>query len=176
MGLATEELPRTLSLTESLPDSVSSALSSIAIREKFRAGTRLFREGTTHPGFSVLISGHVVLEMHVPGRGDVRILSLGTGDILAWSALLAEARMTCTAVAVSDVELLTFRGPDLKSLCEADHEVGYHIMSRVAKSLSQRLLATRLQLLDLFAVQSPVINPAPRARQAATTAAAEERP
>ena len=39
----------------------------------------------------------------------------------------------------------------LLSLCEQDAEFGQHVMRWMAQSLSNRLVATRLQLLDLFA-------------------------
>ncbi len=159
MSHSADELLGSLSFTNSLPELVRRQLGAISFVEHAPPGTVLFREGRTHEGFSIVVAGHVALEMHVPGRGDLRILSLGTGDILAWSALLAHGRMTCSALAVSEVQLLTFRGPELRRLCETSHEVGYHLMQRVAAALSQRLLATRLQLLDLFATQPPPVDP-----------------
>lgn len=162
MPLAVEEALRSLTFSASLPDTVLEQLCALATIEMAVAGAVLFREGSVHDGFSIVVDGHVGLEMNVPGRGDVRILSLGTGDVLAWSALLAHGRMTASAVAVSNVQLLTFRGGELLQLCESNHEVGFHLMQRVATALSRRLLATRLQLLDLFAAQPPPINPAPR--------------
>jgi len=162
MTLSVEETLRSLSLSEALPDAVIAQLAALASIEQFGPGATLFREGTVHHAFSVIISGHVGLEMHLPARGDVRILSLGTGDILAWSALLGNGRMTASATAMGNVELLTFRGDDLRGLCQSNHEVGFHVMSRVATALSRRLLATRLQLLDLYSTQKPQIDPVPR--------------
>ena len=42
-------------------------------------------------------------------------------------------------------------------LCAANHEFGFHLMQRLASSLSKRLVATRLQLLDLFAETPPTV-------------------
>jgi CRP/FNR family transcriptional regulator, cyclic AMP receptor protein len=53
-------------------------------------------------------------------------------------------------VALTDVKLCSIRGQKLRDLCAADQEVGYHFMRETARSLGKRLLATRLQLLDLF--------------------------
>jgi CRP-like cAMP-binding protein len=89
--------------------------------------------------------------MSVPARGRVAVLSLGPGDVLAWSALLGGGRMTATARAVGPVTTLAFDAAALLALCESDHEVGYHLMRHLSAALSRRLVATRLQLLDLFA-------------------------
>lgn len=161
--LTVDETLRSLAFLESLPEQVMTQLAAISSLEQTSTGTTLFREGAAHEGFSVIVEGHVSLLMNIPGRGDIRILSLGVGDILAWSALLAHGRMTATAVAITDVQLLTFRGEELRRLCETNHEVGYHLMNRVATALSRRLLATRLQLLDLFATQHPPIDSEPKA-------------
>ncbi|MBX3444577.1 MAG: cyclic nucleotide-binding domain-containing protein [Planctomyces sp.] len=163
MAMTVDETLRALSFTASLPEPVIRGLAEVCAMRVAPAGTTLFREGETHDEFSIIADGHVSLRMNVPARGDLPILSLSTGDILAWSALLAHGRMTSSAQAVSDVQLLTFQGPELRRLCEADHEVGFHLMSRVASALSRRLLATRLQLLDLFASQPPPVDPAKRA-------------
>ncbi len=58
--------------------------------------------------------------------------------------------MTTTAIAQDAVQLIEMSGPDLAEACETDHEVGYQLMKRLAAALSLRLLATRMQLLDLF--------------------------
>lgn len=162
MTLSVDETLRSLAFAESLPESVITQLASLSSIEAIAAGTTLFREATVHHAFSIVVDGHVSLEMDVPGRGNLRILSLSTGDILAWSAILGHGRMTATAVAVTDVQLLAFHGEELRRMCEANHEVGFHLMSRVATALSRRLLATRLQLLDLFATQNPVVDPLPK--------------
>jgi CRP-like cAMP-binding protein len=65
--------------------------------------------------------------------------------------------MTCTAVTLDNVEAVVVTGAKLLELCEQDHEFGYHLMRRMATALSRRLLATRLQLLDLFADTPPAI-------------------
>lgn len=162
MTLSVHETLRSLAFAESLPETVLDQLAIAASVEAAPSGSTLFREGSIHDEFSIVVDGHVSLEMNVPGRGNLWILSLSTGDILAWSALLSRGRMTASAVAMTDVQLLTFRGGELRSLCETNHEVGFHLMGRVATALSRRLLATRLQLLDLYAAQAPPINPKPR--------------
>lgn len=143
-----DELHFTASL--SLSPSTLDQLAAASVVQQFPAGTVLFREGTENHRLYVLVYGSVALDMHVLGRGDVRILSLGPGDVLAWSALIGEGRMTATALALADTQVIATSAQKLRELCEADHEFGFHLMRGMATALSKRLLATRLQLLDLF--------------------------
>ena len=143
-----------LGFVADLPDRVVEELANVSALVDFPAGSMLFHEGTENHFLYIVRSGHVGLDMYVPGRGRVRILSIGPGEMLAWSALLGDGRMTVSATAVDDIQAVAVAAPKLRELCEIDHEVGFQVMSRMAKSLAQRLLATRLQLLDLFAEPS----------------------
>lgn len=142
-------------LATELRDQQIEALARIAHWKSCPSGTVLFREGDRHDGFYWVHKGHIGLEMCITGRGCNRILSIGPGEILAWSSLVGDGRMTATAIAQDDVELIEVSGAELKSICDADHEFGYYLMRRLASVLSQRLLATRLQLLDLFHADAP---------------------
>ncbi len=113
-------------------------------------GQLLFREGADNPNVYLMLRGRVDLSMTIPGRGAIRILTVGSGDLVAWSAVLGDGKMTCSAQVQEDSELLALSGPQLKELMEQDHELGFEFMRVVAVSLSKRLVATRLQLLDLF--------------------------
>ncbi len=140
-----------------IPGPLIARLESLAQMRVFQPGAVLFVEGNSHPDFHVVASGHVRLDMLVPRRGRVPILTVGPGDVLAWSALVGNSIMTSTAVALEAVKTVALPGDQLRQLCEAEHEVGYHIMRQLASALSRRLLATRLQLLDLFGEHVPAL-------------------
>lgn len=134
-----------------LPAAMLERLAAIARVVEWKEGTLVFREGDHRDDLYILGSGHVALEMNVPGRGSTRILTVGSHELLAWSALLGDGCMTTSAIAVEPTVAIAISGHELRQLCQADHEIGYHVMGQVASALSHRLLATRLQLLDLFA-------------------------
>jgi CRP-like cAMP-binding protein len=117
----------------------------------YPADTLLFREGAQNDQLMIIAVGRVALDMQVPGRGEVRIMSLGPGDVVAWSALLGGGRMTTSAVALEDTQVVAIRAVDALALCQSDPAFGYHLMRTLALALANRLVATRLQLLDLFA-------------------------
>lgn len=138
----------------SLPRDVALRLSTLASNVRFPAGCEIFREGSENRTLFVLHRGWVALEMFVPRRGRVRILTLGPGEMLNWSAVVGSGQMTATAIAVTDVEAIAIPSDRLANCCDEDREFGYHVMRRLAESLAQRLLATRLQLLDVFLEES----------------------
>ena len=149
----------TLDQTEFLRDIPVSLVPQIVALGRevdYAPGTVLFSEGEVHSDFQVILRGHVRLEMAVPQRGRVSILTAGPGDVLAWSALLAQGKMTATGIALESVQTACFDGQALHDLCEQQPELGYHLMKQLAAAISRRLLATRLQLLDLFHAHEPV--------------------
>ena len=133
-----------------LPQQTLMQLQAIAELRTFAAGEVIFRENTDCDNVFLLASGQVALDMHVEGRGQVRILTIGSGELLGWSPLFSAGPMTATATALEATCALSLSGARLRELCETDHELGFRIMRQVAVALSQRLVATRLQLLDLF--------------------------
>lgn len=146
-------------LSSRTPPLVVERLASLCTTLQVPAGVCLFTEGARDSRFSIVAEGQVDLKMNVPGRGDVRILSLGCGDMLGWSALVGGGRMTASATASRETTLLVADGGQLRAACLADHEFGFYIMEHLAVALARRLLATRLQLLDLFA-ENPADVPA----------------
>ncbi len=76
----------------------------------FPHDTLLFKEGEDHGRIYVIWRGGVVLDMHVPGRGQVRILSLGPGDLLGCSPMCGETRMTARATTHADTVALVDSG------------------------------------------------------------------
>lgn len=139
-----------LAFLSELPPQVVSRLLPLFQLARYRAGACIFREGESDDRVFVVVAGQIALEMHVPEHGRRCILSLGPGDLLGWSPLLEGPAMTATAVALQESEVLVARGDAVRELCWTDCEVGYAFMRQVAKALSKRLIATRLQLLDLF--------------------------
>lgn len=135
------------------PD-VTQSLAEGARWKRCPAGTVLFCEGERSDAFYILHCGHVTLDMRLPARGCTQLLTLGPGEIVAWSALVGDGRMTATATAADEVELIELSGSELLKRCDADPQFGYHLMRRLAAALARRLLATRLQMLDLFAVDA----------------------
>ena len=139
-----------LHFTAELPPEVLNSLAEHSSLKQISAGEVVFREGMNNHNLFLVRNGRFVLEMNVPGRGGVQILTLGPGEMLGWSALIHQGKMTASAVALENAELVVIPSEKLQAICETNHKFGYHLMRQMADALSKRLIATRLQLLDLF--------------------------
>ena len=117
----------------------------------------IFPEGAIADSVYLVVSGNVSLEICAPGVGCKRILTVGPGEILGWSGLLEESRLTATARAMEPTQLVRIDSTQLLTLCEHNLRFGYELMRRAMLALAKRLSATRMQLLDVFGSQFPTV-------------------
>jgi CRP-like cAMP-binding protein len=87
--------------------------------------------------------------------GCKRVLTIGPGELLGWSALLEQTRMTATARTLEITRVVEIDAAPLLMVCESDLEFGYEIMRRTMLALAKRLSATRMQLLDVYGAHLP---------------------
>jgi CRP/FNR family transcriptional regulator, cyclic AMP receptor protein len=114
------------------------------------AGMRLMKEGDPADRFFLIRHGTVALEIDSAGRGPLVIQTLQDGEVVGWSWLFAPYRWAMDGRAVTECALVTFDASCLRGKVEADHELGYQLMSRFAANIVDRLQATRLQLIDVY--------------------------
>lgn len=148
-------LLRRTRFVEGLSPEIIRSLAGTAKVLELPAGTVLFTEGSHQDLIYVVVEGNVAIEMQVPRRGRVRLLTVGPGDLVGWSGLVSDGIMTSTAVVTEDAVLLALSSRQLLDVIRNDHEFGYLLMSRTAAAIASRLLATRLQLLDLYSETEP---------------------
>lgn len=142
-----------------LSQSQLDALAGIATLHEIEENEYLFREGDREDYLYVLLEGQVVLEVEVPTRGLVPIYRAESLDIIGWSSMTPIVRQRTASVrATQTCLLLGLNSKLLEQLCEEDHELGYTIMRRVANVVANRLLTTRLCLLELIAQTEPQDN------------------
>ena len=139
-----------------LTDAQLVALSEDAITETFTAGQRLFDEGGIADMFWLIEHGSIALDMRVPGRGDQIVETLGPGTVLGWSWLHPPYRWHFGAVARLATTAIAFDAASVRRRCDADPAFGYAMLRSFTPVITERLQATRLRLLDLYAAPSQV--------------------
>jgi CRP-like cAMP-binding protein len=120
---------------------------------RFHPGTYIFKEGEEANEFYLIRSGRVALEVFAPQHKPVVIETLEEGDILGWSWLLPPYLWKFHAHAVQDTRAIALDGKCLRTKCEQNHDLGYEVLKRFAQIMERRLEATRLQILDVYAVR-----------------------
>jgi CRP-like cAMP-binding protein len=123
------------------------ALAEVASDVTFLPKQRLFEDGGGATRFWLLQSGHVALDLHVPGQGRMKIDTIGMGELLGWSWLFPPYRWAFGAVAASPVEAFEFDGRMVRAQCASDPVLGYELTQRLAHVVAKRLQATRVRLI-----------------------------
>jgi CRP-like cAMP-binding protein len=150
---------RDASFLQELSDAHVEKLAELARLREFAPQAIIFREGDPPQSVYVVDAGRVGLEICAPGIGCRRILTAASGDLLGWSPVLEQSRLTATARALEPTRCFEFKAGQILAACEHDPEFGYAFMRRVALEMAKRLNATRMQLMDVFGGQLPAAAP-----------------
>lgn len=125
-------------------------LAALAFEVTFEPEQIIFREADPSSFFYLILEGAIALEIAAPAR-LVRIQTIGAGEELGWSSLLSRVNKQFQARSLEPVRALAFDGPRLIMACESDYEFGYFLLRRILGTVTERLQATRLQMLDVYA-------------------------
>jgi CRP-like cAMP-binding protein len=137
-------------LIDDLPPDVREHLLPHVTRAVFAPGDVILREGLATPFLAVVVHGHVALRILVPERGPITILTAEPGDLIGWSAVVPPYRSTSTAIAVEPTELAVVEAETLRRLLGEDVGLAAGLLPFLLATVSRRLSASWLQLLDLF--------------------------
>ena len=124
-------------------------LHDCAMVVNFQPGELIFSASDPATRFYLIHQGKVALESYAKDRGTTLIQTVGPGDVLGWSWLFPPYYWQFDARAMEPVKAVFIYGTPLREECEADHDLGYELIKRMAAVMMQRLQATRRQLLNL---------------------------
>jgi CRP/FNR family cyclic AMP-dependent transcriptional regulator len=133
------------------PDEVA-LLAGTAAVVSLPAGHRLFEEGAPAEKWWLLTAGQVALDLHVPGRRRLIVETLGGGDVIGFSWLSPPHQWQFGAQTLQPTTAFELDGPAVQALCDLHPGLGYQLSLRMLAAAVQRLQATRIRLLDLYAV------------------------
>jgi CRP/FNR family transcriptional regulator, cyclic AMP receptor protein len=119
-----------------------------AEEKAFGAGEIVFREGQPANRFYLIQEGRLTLETHVPGRGDIEIVSAGPGQVLGWSWLVPPYVWHFQARALEPAKAMVLNGGHLLVASEQDHYLGYELMKNISKLILDVLLVAHQRWLD----------------------------
>ncbi len=144
-----------LPIFSDLTDQHVGVIAGISSIQLFQDNQEIYHEGDPRDFLYIVLEGRIALEIHIPNRGRLRILTVEPQEVMGWSSISEVAsKRTVTAHAVSGGKLLAIDAAKLHQACEKDPVLGYAVMHHVANVIAGRLLATRMQLLDMFSQPS----------------------
>lgn len=124
-------------------------LAGIARVLEVAEGEALLRADHACPFLGIVIDGRISLRSSLPGRPDATLMTLDPGDTFGWSAVLP-SDATSTAVASSPARVLVMDRAPLREALAADTGLAAIVYLYLLRVVAERLVATRLQLLDLY--------------------------
>ncbi|MHA1157990.1 MAG: Crp/Fnr family transcriptional regulator [Alphaproteobacteria bacterium] len=131
-------------------------LAGCATNHHFPVDKFLFRADQPADQFYLVRSGDVVLELDMTGRKRLVVQSIHSGEVVGASWMLPPYRWRFDARAVDDVRAIGIDATCLRDKCDGNPELGYQIFKRFLPIVADRLLAARVQLVDLYAPPSEV--------------------
>jgi CRP-like cAMP-binding protein len=145
-----DELLREHPFLADMDEATIALMAGCAVNVHVRPGEYLFREGEPADHFYVIRRGVVAVEVHQPARGPLVIDTVEAGEILGFSWLVEPYRYLFDARALQDTSAVSLDGVCLRGKCETDPRLGHELMKRVARTMYDRLHASRVRLLDLY--------------------------
>lgn len=131
------------------PDQIAT-LTGCARSHRYEAGEYLTREGEPAEHFFLLRGGRVALRIHHASTGGLTIQTVGGGEVVGWSWLIAPHRYRFDAQALEPTLVIDFDGTCLRQKCAENNALGYELFKRLSEALLKRIDAMHLQLLDVY--------------------------
>jgi CRP/FNR family cyclic AMP-dependent transcriptional regulator len=133
-----------------LADTTIAAVSRCAVEVDFATDEHPFQADEPADHFYVIERGRMAIEIDTPRQGPIVISTLGPGEILGVSWMLPPYRWTFDARAVEPTVALMIDAACLRDICDDDPAIGYPLYKRFARLVHDRLVAARLQMIDLY--------------------------
>lgn len=121
---------------------------------RFDAGAFIFKQGEEADKFYLIRQGKAALEIFPPTKGPIMIQTISEGEVLGWSWLVPPHRWRFDARAIELTRALALDGKCLREKCETDPRLGFELLRRFSTIIADRLEATCLQLVDVYAVHA----------------------
>lgn len=137
-------------LLAGLSDDHMAKIAGCAWGDRFDEGEYLFRVDEAANRCFLISAGRLSLELDGGERGIIRIATLQEHDVAGFSWIFPPHRWDWDGRAVEPVEATVLDGEALRVLKAEDHDLGYELLLRFSAVISDRLEATRLQLMDVY--------------------------
>ena len=133
-----------------------SAIHKIREPVSFKAGERIFEQGSMADAFYIIDEGEVAIEAPTPDVDTDPVLEvLVPGDFLGEEALLGGAPHWSSAVATTDVELVRVAASDLRTLYKEQPEEGVAVLRAMARYTANRLRDASARVAESLADNAP---------------------
>ena len=115
----------------------------------FKEGEIIMKENNPANKFFLIREGMAAIDIPISKRRIITIQTVSAGDIVGWSWLIPPYRYRFNCRIVEDTRAIVLDGKCLREKCEKNHDLGYELLKRLTSVFTQRLEATRKQIISL---------------------------
>ena len=144
------DLLRTHPIFHDFSSSFIADIAECSQEKEFEPDQYIFWSGHEADYFYILREGAVALQARTPDKGMVTVETLHNGDVMGWSWLFPPYKWHYDAQALEPTTAVVIDARCIKGKCESNHELGYELMLRFGRIVVDRLMATRMRMLDIF--------------------------
>jgi CRP/FNR family transcriptional regulator, cyclic AMP receptor protein len=134
---------------EGLDAQLTREATQLATERRFDTGEMLVQDGDPAEWFFLIFHGKVALEVASAEKPHLTIQTIGPGEVLGWSWLVAPYLWRFDARALKPTRVLAISGPKFRAFLAHHPEQGYQFLTRLLPIIAQRLENTQIQLLDI---------------------------
>ncbi len=153
------EIIKTSQLFWKLSDSQLDKIGKLCHEESYVPGESVFSAGDNAQDFYIVKEGKVALEIEIRigarTRKKVTVDVQTKGRVFGWPAIYSERPVyTTSAIATENTKLLAFNGEQLRSLCDADHDLCRKVMRGLVMIVADRFEHAKQTLAHVLSVTS----------------------
>ena len=120
-----------------------------ATNVQFEEGEIIMKENDPADKFFLVREGMAAIDIPISESKIITIQTVGSGDIVGWSWLIPPYKYRFNCRIVEDIRAIVLDGKCLREKCEKNHDLGYELLKRLTVVFTQRLEATRKQIISL---------------------------
>lgn len=127
-------------------------IAEISKEQKFKFGQTIFKEGEPGNRLYLISEGEVRISRDVPGSGEEALTVLKKGACFGEMSVFDRSERSTDAIANTDCTLVTITRSDFEMLLDFERDLGYKVLWRVVRLLSDRLRITNDNLRSFLAM------------------------
>jgi CRP/FNR family transcriptional regulator len=147
MGPGIDEL-RKIGYFDNYSDDHLKIFSEISTVKEFKVKEVLFEQYDRLSDLYILLEGTLSLGISLPKEKRIHLTNIEPGQLFSWSAGFEPCISTAWVKATSPAKVLAVDAKKLQEEFQKDCEFGFLTVTKIARTISNRLSDTRLQLMN----------------------------
>lgn len=130
-------------------------IATICKPARFNNGDVIVEEDARERELYIIKSGRVTISLSPPGIEEVRgtLTSCTPGQVFGELSFIDGARRSTWVIALDDVEVLQIRWESFSGIIQSKPNIGYKVMSNLARVIADRLRDTTMLCSNLLRVR-----------------------